>query len=186
MDYTLTVQLQEYLDANEKVLWTGQPKTGILFRATDVFLIPFSLLWSGFSFFWFTTAITSGAPLFFAMFGLPFVFIGLILVFGRFFLDAKVRARTVYGLTDNRILIKSGLFKNTLKSVSINTLTEIEIDEKADGTGTIYLGPKNPMSIWGSGMSWWPGVEVTPTIDLIENVRQVHNKILEIQKKKLN
>lgn len=63
-------ELRQHLDSGENLLWTGQPKTGIVFRNADIFLIPFSLLWCGFAIFWFITALTSGAPFFFAMFGI--------------------------------------------------------------------------------------------------------------------
>lgn len=184
MDFNLTSELQDYLDKNEKLLWTGQPRKGIVFSAADVFMIPFSLLWCGFAIFWFTTAITSGAPIFFSLFGVPFVVIGLMMVFGRFIIDAKLRESTIYGLTDERIIIKSGLFKKTIKSIHIKTLADFEYDEKNDGSGTITIGPKNPMMIWGNGMSWWPGTNPTPSLHLIQNVRQVYNMIIEIKKKR--
>ena len=112
MDYNLTTELQEHLDTNEKLIWTGQPKKGIVFRTADIFLIPFSLLWCGFAIFW--VIMASQGSIFFAMFGIPFVIIGLIFVFGRFIIDAKQRENTYYGLTDDRIIIKSGVYKKTL------------------------------------------------------------------------
>lgn len=42
MDFNLTSELQDYLDKNEKLLWTGQPRKGIVFSAADIFMIPFS------------------------------------------------------------------------------------------------------------------------------------------------
>lgn len=182
MDFNASIELQEHLDPNEKLIWTGQPKKGILFRTADIFLIPFSLLWCGFAIFWFTTALTSGAPFFFVLFGIPFVVVGLIFVFGRFIIDAKQRENTYYGITNDRIIIKSGVYKKTFKSLNIRTLSEIEYDEKSDGVGTINIGPKNPMMMWGSGMNWWPGIKATPSLDLVQDVRQVYSKIIEIQK----
>ena len=182
MDYNLTTDLKEHLDTNEKLIWTGEPKRGIVFRKVDIFLIPFSLLWCGFAIFWFTTAIKSGAPFVFAMFGIPFVVIGLVFVFGRFIIDAKQRENTLYGLTEDRIIIKSGIFKKTIRSLNVRTLSDIEYDEKRDGSGTINIGPKNPMMMWGNGMNWWPGMKSTPSLDLIQDVRQVYNKIIGIQK----
>jgi hypothetical protein len=182
MDYNLTTELQEHLDTNEKLIWTGQPKKGIVFRTADIFLIPFSLLWCGFAIFW--VIMASQGSIFFAMFGIPFVIIGLIFVFGRFIIDAKQRENTYYGLTDDRIIIKSGVYKKTIKSLNVRTLSDIEYDEKSDGSGTINIGPKNPMMIWGNGMNWWPGIKATPSLDLIKDVRNVYNKIIEIQKSK--
>jgi hypothetical protein len=183
MDYTVAAALQEYLDPNEKFIWTGQPKKGIVFRTADLFLIPFSLFWCGFAVFWFVTALTSGAPFFFAMFGIPFVIVGLIFVFGRFIIEAKQREFTFYGLTDHRIIIKSGVYKRSFKSLNISTISEIEYDEKSDRSGTITIGPKNPMMmIWGNGLNWWPGLKAAPSLDMIQDVRMVYNKIIEIQR----
>lgn len=180
MDYNLASALQEYLNTNEKLLWIGNPKRGIVFRTADIFFIPFSLLWFGFSIFWIITA--AHASIFFAMFGIPFVLIGLIFVFGRFIIDAKERENTIYGLTDDRVIIKSGVFKKSIKSLNIRTLSDIEYSEKRDGSGTINIGPRNPMIIWPHGMNWWPGYKETPSLELIQDVRNVYNKILEIQR----
>ena len=180
----LSNEFQEHLGANEKLIWTGQPKKGIIFRTADLFLIPFSLLWCGFAIFWVTSVLNSGAPFFFAMFGIPFIIMGLIFVFGRFIIDAKQRAKTFYGLTEDRIIIKSGFFKKSIKSLNISTLSEIEYVEKSDGSGTINFGPKNPMMMRGNGMNWWPGIEASPSLDLIEDARNVYNEIIEIQKTK--
>ncbi|MFY7943703.1 MAG: hypothetical protein ACOVNZ_03940 [Crocinitomicaceae bacterium] len=182
MDFNVTTELRQHLESNEKLVWTGRPKTGIVFRTADIFLIPFSLFWCGFAIFWFTSALASGAPFFFAMFGIPFVVMGLIFVFGRFIIDAKQRENTYYGVTDDRIIIKSGIYRKSIKSLNIKTLSEIEYVEKNDGSGTINIGPKNPMMIWGNGMNWWPGVKATPSLELIPDVRKVYNKIIEIQK----
>ncbi|WP_299214927.1 PH domain-containing protein [uncultured Dokdonia sp.] len=174
-------ELRQHLDSNERLLWTGQPKKGILFRTADIFLIPFSVLWCGFAIFWMIMASQAGL---FALFGIPFVIIGLIFVFGRFIIDAKQRENTFYGVTEDRIIIKSGVFSKSLKSLSIKNLSDIEYNEKNDGSGTISVGPKNPMMIWGNGMSWWPGMKSNTQLDSIFDVRKVYNQIIEIQNQK--
>lgn len=180
MDYKTSNELKDNLDNNENLIWTGQPKKGIIFRSSDIFLIPFSLLWCGFAIFWFTTVLTSGAPFFFVLFGIPFVIVGLNFVFGRFIIDAKQRASTIYGLTEHRIIIKSGIFTKSIKSLNIKTISDIEYEEKSDGSGTINIGPQNPMVNWGNGINWGSGK--TPSLDFIQDVRKVYNKIIEIQK----
>lgn len=175
-------ELRQHLDNDEKLLWSGQPKKGIVFRSEDLFLIPFSILWCGFAVFWVYSAAQGGGM--FALFGIPFVFIGLIFVFGRFFIDAKQRENTYYGITENRIIIKSGIFSKNIKSLNITTLSDIEYNEKSDGSGTISIGPKNPMMMWGNGMNWWPGIKASPQLDLIQEVRKVYNQIIDLQKNK--
>jgi len=182
MTGNLQSELREHLDSNETLLWTGKPKSGIIFRTIDIFMIPFSILWCGGVILWvIKVSQTSGI---FALFGIPFVIIGLFFVFGRFIIDSKQRENTVYGLTENRILIKSGIFSKDIKSLNIKTLSDIELSEKGDGTGTISIGPKNPFMVWGNGMNWWPGMKMNPQLELIPNARNVYNQIIEIQNKK--
>ena len=46
------VVIQPELTAGETVLWAGQPDPSVRLHREDVFLIPFSLFWGGFSIFW--------------------------------------------------------------------------------------------------------------------------------------
>jgi hypothetical protein len=181
MNFDASQQLHEYLGPNEKILWAGQPRKGIVFRTADIFIIPFSLLWCGFAVFWLVTVIMSGAPLLFALFGVPFVIVGLIMVFGRFIMDARQRENTYYGLTNERILIKTGVKRKSLNSFQLKTLSNLEYIQKGDASGTIYVGPKNSMAAYSSGMGWWPGVKNSSSLEMIDDVRTVYAKITEQQ-----
>lgn len=44
-------ELRRMLLAGERVLWEGQPYTGLILRPIEAFLIPFSLLWEALLYF---------------------------------------------------------------------------------------------------------------------------------------
>jgi hypothetical protein len=123
----LEQELQQNLGADGKPLWTGKPKAGVVFRSSDVLMIPFSLLWCGFACFWEFSVVSTKAPFFFKLWGIPFVLVGLYIVIGRFFVDAAKRKKTVYGLTKDRVIIKSRLLSQEIKSLNIKTISDISL-----------------------------------------------------------
>jgi hypothetical protein len=122
--------IAQQLSGGERLVWSGQPRSGIRFRGTDAILIPFSIVWCGFAIFWevmaSTTAVVGKGGLgpivmAFPLFGLPFVLIGLYLVFGRFIVDARLRGKTFYGVTSERIIIVTNPFGRRIKSLNLRT-----------------------------------------------------------------
>ena len=55
------------------------------------------------------TAASSGGPFFFWAFGLPFVAVGMYMVAGRFWVDARLRARMTYAVTNERVILRSSM-----------------------------------------------------------------------------
>ena len=172
--------LSPQLGRGEKLLWSGRPRQGIFLRSNDAYLIPFSLLWGGFAIFWEHGVLTSNAPFFFGIWGIPFVLIGLYLIVGRFFVDAKQRSRTFYGLTNQRVIIVSGVVSRNIKSLQLRTLSEVSLAEREDGSGTITFGPSAP---WWSGVGGWPGArkDASPTFESIPAAREVLERIRSAQ-----
>jgi hypothetical protein len=181
-DFNAQNELQHELIPDESLLWTGHPKNGIVFRSSDVFLIPFSIMWFAFAIFWESGVVSSGAPFFFMLWGIPFLCMGLYFTIGRFFYEKALRASTLYGITTNRIIIKSGVFKKTTETLNIYTLQNLTIDEKADGSGSIKLAADN-IPFRGFAIRGWPGVKLAPELDLIPDVRSIYNLILKQQHK---
>jgi len=175
--------LRSVLDHGERQLWVGTPRRGIVLRASDALLIPFSLMWGGFAVFWETTAVRHGAPTIFVLWGIPFVLMGVYLVIGRFFIDAARRAHTTYAVTNDRIIIevdRIGPLPGSTRSLSLRTLGELQLRERGDGTGTITFGSQ-PFGGLGAGASW-PGSPQLPAFDVVPDARRVYDVIREAQR----
>ena len=169
-------ELRSELGAGEKLLWSGQPRGGLRLQPADALLIPFSLMWGGFAVFWEVSVFRVGAPVFFRLWGIPFVLVGLYFIFGRFFADGWQRARTYYGVTNERVLIVSGLFQRQVKSLSLRNLPELTLSERGDRSGNIIFGFGSvpPMYGWLAGSSWLGrSRQLPPSFELIENARQI-------------
>jgi len=171
------------LAPGERILWTGQPRQGVSLRGSDALMIPFSLMWGGFAFFWEWSVIHSGAPAFFTLWGVPFVAVGIYMIFGRFFVDAWLRTRTHYAVTNERVFIVDGLFRTNVRTMSLRTLAEMSMSEASNGTGSIYFGTGALPSFY-RGFSGWPAANrrMGPQFDLIEGVRSVRDLIQGAQK----
>lgn len=175
--------LRQELGRDERLLWNGVPKQGLLLRGTDFLAIPFSLMWGGFAIFWeHSVSSVKDAPIFMELWGIPFVLVGLYMIVGRFFADAYLRKRTCYGVTDQRVIIMGGLFNREVKSLALNTLSDITFSDRSDQRGTITFAP----SVFGFSMlgsAPWPGASkrMPPTFDLIDNARHVYALIREAQ-----
>jgi hypothetical protein len=157
----------------ERMIWSGRPGQGIVLVGRDAFLIPFSLIWCGFAIFWEATVLHTNAPGFFALWGIPFVAVGLYFVVGRFLVDAWVRRGTSYGLTDRRVLISKPAPFGSFTAISLNQLPNAQISESASGRGTIRFGQSAP--IWGGRgfASWSPALDPTPQFIAIDDARSV-------------
>ena len=180
MAFEAQQQLQSELASGERLLWTGQPRQGIRLRAADALLIPFSLLWGGFAVYWEIGVLQDGTAPFMAIFGIPFVCVGLYVTVGRFLVDSYRRARTYYGLTGQRALIRT---PGGIRSVALRGVADVSLREATDGTGTISFGSGNgPQLSFLVGTSW-PGATrgLPPQFDMIENARRVYSQIRDAQ-----
>ena len=119
--------IQNLLLPGEEILWDGQPQLNGRLSAGSAGISVFGIIWLSFSLFWtigaFATTRASGTigilGLLFPLFGLPFIAIGVFMVF---FLPAKQRAKNqsaYYYVTDKRIIINV----STKKSPSLSSMS---------------------------------------------------------------
>ena len=150
------------LGSGERLLWSGAPRQGVVFQTSDVLAIPFSLLWAGFAVFWETMVLRKGL-FFFALFGIPFVLVGVYITIGRLFYDSLRRSSTFYGLTSDRVIIASRWPARSVKSFNLATLTDLLLDDLGNGTGTILFGPRLFRARWSRQSSWARHTRRTPS-----------------------
>ncbi len=130
-----------YLTEGEQVLWEGKPGKGKIFLKEDILMTPFSILWCSFAIFWTVTASSGGG--FFGLFGVPFICVGLYLVFGRFFVRAYNRKRTFYVITNRKILRMCGRKVDMLEGRNI---VSVSTENNKDGSGTVRFNENSEYS----------------------------------------
>ena len=152
-------ELRSHLDSGEKLLWAGRPAQGIVLTTPrDWSVSAFGVVWLGFAVYniWPTKApdpLKSPVP--FAMFvatGLLSIGIGIYALIGRFFVDRLYRSRLIYGITDRRAIIISGLRRRSVQSIYLSSLSTLTLEERRDGSGTIYFGDQPS---WDQPSYWY-------------------------------
>jgi len=154
------------LAPGEEILWQGQPRStidwsGLLTPTTlgGVVFTGFSLFWMGMAF---AMTAGTGAPFpfnIFPVFGLPFLLVGLWMLGGRLVLDAWMRGRSWYTLTDQTAFIARDVFgRKTLDSWPLRDIERITLEEGTPGSvifhmshGTMRATPRNMTRIRALG-----------------------------------
>ena len=179
-------EIQGELGLGERLLWAGQPRPGVLFRRSDFLMIPMGCFFLAFSLFWELNALqipVGNAGQIFPIFGIPFILVGLYLVVGRFFLDAALRKNTFYGLSNERIILLTRFFGKRLTSLPLERLDEIELEENADGCGSVRFGKANPLLNLYEGTPWPGMASRVNRFVLIEGAKGVHQQIVDALKR---
>lgn len=147
--------LARVLAPGERLLWSGRPRQGLVFRSIDILMIPFSLIWaiipvtivlSGFGER--TSLLNEAKPAMLGVAIIPIVFclIAVYLLFGRFVADWYYRSGVTYGITDRRAIIRETRLIRRIQSIDLGALRGLRLDEMPDGTGTILLTEESSIS----------------------------------------
>jgi len=148
VDYASSQLFQGDLLSDEELLWTGQPDTSSVLAAEDLVLIPFALFWTAFACFWEAAALgwifvpeeAERPPLIFPLFGLPFVLIGLYLLFGRIIYRNWKKRHTYYAVTDKRVLVLTTVGSRNLQAAYTDSVPGVGKSVRRNGVGTISFG----------------------------------------------
>jgi len=193
IDSVAAQKFQPELLSGESIYWAGMPNPSIVFHSEDLGLIPFSLLWGGFAIFWEAIVLgywgntprSSSPSIFGVLWGIPFVVVGQYLIWGRFVVDAWLKRRTYYAVTNRRVLLLQESWKRKSKFIFLDSLPELSRD--GTSTGTVWLGPKYP-SFGGRGRAsrGWSRFSMSslvPALADIDNPDYVERLILELREK---
>lgn len=192
MDYGLNLAqtFQPDLFRDEKVAWAGQPDPRFRFTRGDVFLVPFSLLWGGFAIVWEAgvLGLLGGghpAPVFFLIWGIPFVLVGQYFIWGRFLYKAYKNRRTFYAVTNQRVLILATTRSRRLQALFLDQLPTINKAVQSDGFGTLEFGfsPSWAGAYANSGMELFAGgyAPMAPAFYDIPDVEGVYQLVMRLK-----
>ncbi len=145
----------------ESVVWEGKPVEGVRFQAIDIPRTVFGLFFTGISLIFVVSSFPLGLLL-------PHFWIGLYLVGGHYFFDAKARSHTSYALTQSRAIIVRRWPRYRLRTVNLLTVSEIGLTRSKDGTGTVTFGGQ---SFSGARMQF--GNHGPPAFECISEVDEV-------------
>ncbi len=114
-----------YLTRDERILWEGQPEPDVqlprkswLERIHGLFFLGFSIIWM--------IGASDGSG-FFALFGLPFLAIGLYFVFGEQLFKKRALQRTVYAVSTKNCFIATSNQGRKLKTYPITRSMTVEL-----------------------------------------------------------
>lgn len=142
------------LDSGERLLWSGSPSP----RAAAVSALPavlFGLPFAAFACFWIAIAwratsqhAAGGMFPLFPLFGLPFLLVGMLIVFAPLWSSLGARG-TVYAVTDRRAMIITSAGMRGVQSYTHDDLSDITLMEGKDGTGSVFFAARSMPSSRG-------------------------------------
>jgi hypothetical protein len=184
-------EIRQELQEDEKLLWAGSPKQGIMFRWADIFMVPYSvfILWGGIQ-----TALPllsmeiRWSNLLVVLSLLPKIaplFYGFYLLLGRYLVDALQRRQTTYAVTNQRTVILSGFpFIRKVETVFLSDYLKVSFKERKSGIGTITFsqrrakrGETAKLIIFGT-----PPERTIPTFEAVEQAHEVYDIIIRATK----
>jgi hypothetical protein len=142
-------------------------------------------MWGGFAIFWESMVVSISAPWFFKLWGVPFVLVGLYLIMGRFFVDAALRARTSYTVTDRAVYIARVDWLPAVRRYAGSALDSIQYESQPDGTGTIRFVSQTPlwaMFVGTRGWSFWNDTSLD-ALQSIADAQRVYGLVIDARAK---
>jgi hypothetical protein len=188
MKVDLELEIQKFLNSEERIILCQRPKQGIVFRPNDLWLVPFHVIIIANAIGMLYLSISSKS-VFLSIVLVLFLCITSIFAFGRFYFDSIKREKSIFCITNQRIIyIQNSIFHKFTKIFDLFEIEDISyIIVLNDGTGKLKIGkhipiiPNNPFLPWRGTIYMSGEIETGFIIDLIANVQEVYLTIFEIR-----
>ena len=168
------------LAGGERLLWCGTPRPSrVALQALPISL--FGIPFGGFAAFWITMAWSTtsrrgsalGLENLFPLFGLPFLLLGLGMISAPFWAWLGAR-RTVYVVTDHRVMIIEGSRARSVRSYEYADVRALIRFEREDGSGDLLFSlPPPGISPAGTNQSRI-GFYGIPSVRQVEELMRSH------------
>lgn len=172
-------ELRPHLERGEKLLWAGRPVQGVAFTLMDWYLIPFSVVWLGMVLRSLGPGLSAQTDPMIGAVGVLFVAIGIYILVGRYIADWLYRSHLIYGVTDRRAIIVSGMFGLAVQTIDFTSLGGLKLEERPDGSGTISFGTQMPYrnrqqlhASWGVGNQFFRVQDVKIVYAIVRDAMQ--------------
>lgn len=194
IDEAALAAVQPELADGEVLFWAGRPNPRIHLHKQDGFLIPFSLLWGGLtsSFAWFAVSGWLGpqrnpdTPFAAVALTCTMALIGQYLIWGRFVYVKRMKLRTHYAVTNQRVLAVQGFSRRRLASAYIDKIHTVGLEEGPGQSGSLRFTDTPPS--WGifSPDNHWQGwntmsIGTVPVFVDIDELKQVYRLVLQLR-----
>ena len=146
-DYQREEQQRSLLEAElapgETILWQGAPQGRVKVQGAGVLRV-FGIFWLGFSLFWELSALSTLFTgnlmgIFFPLFGLPFVGVGVWLVFLQQRRQRRQMESALYAVTDRRAMVLTTQPSRVVRSLPLEAVRSMEKRVGPDGRGELYF-----------------------------------------------
>lgn len=186
-------KLQPELLPSESIYWAAMPNPRVIFHSDDWATIPLSLLFTAFSIFWEAAVLGywDRGPrhippsTFMVIWGIPFIVVSQYMLWGRFLVDAWLKRRTYYAVTNRRVLILQEGWKRKTNFLFLESLPQLT--REGGAIGTLWLGPKYPAFAGrgrpSRGMTRFYLGSGVPVLADIDDVDYVQRLILDLREK---
>lgn len=148
-----------YFLPDEYEIWRGKSKG--MSPTKNLTMIPFGVFFLAFALFWTISASSAGG--FFGVFGLPFIAVGMYMVFG----ENIVGKKTYYVITNKKIYRSQA---GRVDMVDLSNLPPMRTEGYKNGAGSIYFGEHHYRS---NGRNHYGVVFTIENVDDIATVQRI-------------